>query len=208
MLYPANLDLEGRPCVVIGGGKVAARKAGDLLDCGAQVTVVSPALDDEFRVLGAFAHEARAYREGDLEDAFLAIAATDDEAVNGAVTAEAAERGILLNVVDQPDQCDFQVPSSVRRGDLLITISTGGRLPALSRRIREQLEEEFPAEWGRVLQLLGDARARAIAGIADELEKRKCLAELAGLDLVGVMRRDGEEAVRTEIDKCISRYWG
>lgn len=205
-LYPANLNLTGRLCVVIGGGKVAARKAADLLECGARVRVIAPGLDEVFPEGDGFEYESRVYRPGDLEGAFLAIAATDDEAVNRAVTAEAAGSGVILNVVDQPGRCDFQVPASIRRGDLLLTIATGGSLPALAKRLRRQLEAEFPEEWGRVLELLGEARARVIAGIDDEERKRDCLEELAGLDLVGTLHRDGEEAVKVEIEKCISRY--
>ncbi|MHB1382034.1 MAG: precorrin-2 dehydrogenase/sirohydrochlorin ferrochelatase family protein [Thermoleophilia bacterium] len=205
-LYPVNLKLAGRQCIVVGGGKVAARKVVDLLECGAAVRVISPELGEGFQGLAGFVHEPRGYHEGDLEGAFLAIAATDDEAVNAAVVAEAASRGVILNVVDQPGRCDFQVPASVRRGELLITVSSGGRLPALSKRLRQQLEDEFPAEWGRVLELLGDARARVIAGVGDEQRKRRCLTELAGLDLVGSLRQGGEDAVTREIDNCISRY--
>jgi len=206
VLYPANLNLQGRHCVVIGGGKVAARKVGDLLECGARVRVIAPGLDEAFRGLEGFQHEARGYGAGDLAGAFLAIAATDDETVNSAVTREAAELGVLLNVVDQPERCAFQVPSRVRRGDLLITVSTGGALPALSRHIRERLEQEFPAEWGPVLEMLKSARAGVISRVGDEEQKRQCLAGLAGLDLVGAMRRGGEAAVKSEIDKCISRF--
>lgn len=206
ILYPVNLNLAGRQCIVVGGGKVAARKVGDLLECGAGVRVISPELDEGFQGLAGFAHEPRCYREGDLEGAFLAIAATDDEAVNTAVVAEAESRGVILNVVDQPERCDFQVPASVRRGELLITVSSGGRLPALSKRLRRQLEAGFPEEWGRVLELLGEARIRVVVGIEDEQRKRQCLAELAGLDLVEALRQGGEEAVMREIDTCISRY--
>lgn len=205
ILYPANLNLQGRRCIVIGGGKVAARKVSDLLECGARVSVIAPALDDEFQGLSGFDREPRGYETGDLEGAFLAIAATDNEAVNSAVASEASAAGVLLNVVDQPGRCDFQVPASIRRGSLLITIATGGNLPALSGRLRRQLEEEFPEEWGRVLELLGEARARVIATFDDEERKRGCLADLAGLDLVGALRTGGDTAVKTEIDACISR---
>ena len=174
-LYPVNLKVEGRPCVIIGGGRVAARKAASLLECGARVRVISPGLDPGFGELGVFAegqaggaeagssgggagsgpgafeHISRAYREGDLEGAFLVIAATDDNAVNRAVEAEAQKRGVLLNVVDQPEHCSFYVPSSVRRGELMLTVSTGGQLPALAKRLRRQLEEEFPGEWALAL---------------------------------------------------------
>jgi precorrin-2 dehydrogenase/sirohydrochlorin ferrochelatase len=207
VLYPVNLKVEGRRCVIIGGGRVAARKAASLMECGAAIRVVAPELDPGFGELGGgFEHTARPYAAGDLEGAFLVIAATDDDAVNRAVEAEAQERQLFLNVVDKPEQCNFYVPSSVRRGDLMLTISTGGQLPALSKRLRHWLEEEFPGEWAAALELLGEARGRVISLLADEAKKKECLTELAALDLVPLLKDGGEPAARSEIEKCISRY--
>ncbi len=206
-LYPVNLRIDGRPCVIIGGGRVAARKAAALLDCGARLKVVSPELDPGFADLGVvFEHIARPYESGDLAGAFLAIAATDDDTVNRAVEAEATERQLLLNVVDKPEQCNFYVPSSVRRGELMLTVSTGGQLPALAKRLRRQLEEEFPGEWAPALELLGEARGQVISRIEDEEKKKECLTELAALDLVPLLRDGNETAARSEIEKCILRY--
>jgi len=206
VLYPANLKIEGRPCVIIGGGRVASRKAAALLECGARLKVVSPELDPGFGDPGAFEHVARPYEPGDLEGAFLAIAATDDEAVNRAVEEEARALQLLLNVVDKPEQCNFYVPSSVKRGELMLTVSTGGQLPALSKRLRRQLEEEFPGEWAPALELLGEARGQVISRISDEEKKKECLTELAALDLIPLLRDGGEFAARSEIERCISRY--
>ncbi len=206
-LYPANLKIEGRPCVLIGGGRVASRKAAALLECGALVKVISPELDPGFEeFVGGFEHIARGYETGDLDGAFLVIAATDDEAVNRAVETEAQERQVLLNVVDKPGQCNFYVPSIVRRGELMLTVSTGGRLPALSKRLRRQLEEEFSEEWADALELLGEAREEVISQIQDEVKKKECLTELAALDLVPLLKDSGESAARSEIETCISRY--
>lgn len=206
-LYPVNLRIDGRPCVIIGGGRVAARKAAALLDCGARLKVVSPELDPGFADLGVvFEHIERPYEPGDLAGAFLAIAATDDDTVNRAVEAEAAERQLLLNVVDKPEQCNFYVPSSVRRGELMFTVSTGGQLPALAKRLRRQIEGEFPGEWAPALELLGEARGQVISRIEDEGKKKECLTELAALDLVPLLRDGSETAARSEIEKCISRY--
>ena len=205
-LYPVNLRIDGRPCVIIGGGRVAARKAAALLDCGARLKVVSPELDPGFADLGVvFEHIARSYEPGDLAGAFLAIAATDDDMVNRAVEAEAARRQLLLNVVDKPGQCNFYVPSSVRRGELMLTVSTGGQLPALAKRLRRRIEREFPGEWAPALELLGEARGQVISRIEDEEKKKECLTELAALDLVPLLRDGNETAARSEIEKCISR---
>ena len=206
VLYPANLKIEGRLCVIIGGGRVASRKAAALLACGARLKVVSPELDSGFGDAAAFEHVARPYETGDLKGAFMAIAATDDDAVNRAVEEEARALQLLLNVVDKPEQCNFYVPSSVKRGDLMLTVSTGGQLPALSKRLRRQLEEEFPGEWELALELLGEARGQVISRISDEEKKKECLTELAVLDLIPLLRDGKESVARSEIEKCISRY--
>lgn len=206
-LYPVNLKVDGRPCTVIGGGRVALRKVESLLECGAEVKVVSPVIDEAFAALrGRYEHVARPYRWGDLEGSFLAIAATDDDATNRAVEEEAHARHMLLNVVDKPAQCNFFVPATIRRGELMMTVSTGGELPALSRRLRLQLEAEFPQEWSPALELLGKARRRVLARLTDAQQKQQCLAELAGLDLTGILKAGGDIAAQAEIDRCISRY--
>lgn len=159
--YPAFLDLTGRSCVVIGGGEVAERKAGALLKAGARVTVVSPESTAELSRLaerGKIAWRRRLYQPGDLEGAWLAIAATDDPAANQAVAQEAEERHVLLNVVDEPALCGFIAPSVVQRGDLTIAISTSGKSPAMARRVREEMERWLPPEYGELLDLAAEVR--------------------------------------------------
>ena len=131
------LDLSGKICIVIGGGKVAERKVQGLLACGARVTVVSPELTTGLEELAAEEKInliQRPYQEGDLLGAFLAIAATDEPQVQRRVHAEAMHANLLLNVADVPELCNFILPASLRRGDLVIAVSTGGRSPALARR--------------------------------------------------------------------------
>ena len=168
--YPVCLDLRGRACVVIGGGTVAARKVEGLLECGAQVTVVAPVLGPVLKNLlhaGRIQARLRLYAEGDLAGAALAIAATDEPSVNAAVVAEARARGVWLNVADDPARCDFILPSVVRRGDLQIAISTGGRSPALARRVREDIDRLLPAEYVELLPLLADLRVELRRAGAD-----------------------------------------
>ncbi|MFP3982558.1 MAG: bifunctional precorrin-2 dehydrogenase/sirohydrochlorin ferrochelatase, partial [Desulfurivibrionaceae bacterium] len=159
--FPVCLDLNNRPCLVIGGGRVAARKAKQLLACGAEVSVISPELDSELAVLadaGQINWQQRFYKKGDLVRAFLVIAATDDPAVQSAVYAEAEDVGVLLNVADAPQWCNFILPATVRRGDLAVSISTSGRSPALAKKLREDLEEQFGNEYDLLLRLLGSLR--------------------------------------------------
>jgi precorrin-2 dehydrogenase / sirohydrochlorin ferrochelatase len=160
--YPVCLDLRGRPCLVIGGGAVAARKVEGLLECGARVTVVAPALTPALQALlqaGRITARLRPYADGDLDGAALAIAATDERDVNALVATEARARGVWLNAADDPERCDFILPAVIRRGDLQVAISTGGRSPALARRVREDLERLLPAEYADLLPLLADVRA-------------------------------------------------
>ena len=159
--YPVFLDLRGRRCVVVGGGSVAERKVRALLEHNGSITVISPALSPGLRELaakGAIETEEREYRTGDLTEAFLAIAAADEAAVNVAVAAEGRERHALVNVVDDPDNSDFIVPSLVRRGDISVAISTAGKSPALARKLRTILEATLPDEYASILEVVSDAR--------------------------------------------------
>ncbi len=151
--FPICLDLSGKTCIVIGGGQVAERKIRSLLECGARITVVSPELTDEIAELaacGRIQFRQRPYRDGDLQGSFLTIAATDDPAVQQAVQAEAERHNLLLNVADVPERCNFILPATLRRGDLAISVSTGGKSPALARQIRQELEGRFDSAYASI----------------------------------------------------------
>ena len=193
--YPIFLDLQGKPCVVVGGGHVAERKVGVLLEHDASVIVVSPDLTPALRNLartGAFLLLEREYRKGDLEGAFVAIAATGDGAVNADVSAEARERGVPVNVVDGPDQSDFIVPSVVRRGDIAVAISTGGRSPALARKLRTVLEGTLAPEYAAVLDIVSDVRRElASRGVTVDADMwQSCLDVDALLAMISEGRQD------------------
>ena len=164
--YPICLDITGRHCIVIGGGRVAARKAQGLLAHGARVTVISPDLDAELMVLeqdGRLAWRARPYQAGDLADAFLVIAATDDAEVQERIHAEAEANNVLLNVADVPKWCNFILPATVRRGDFCLSVSTGGKSPALAKQLRQELEQQFGEEYATLLTVLGALRPLVLA---------------------------------------------
>ena len=159
--YPAFLNIEDRPCVVIGGGAVAEQKVKSLLKSKATVRVISPDFTPALQELGAnekITLVQRQYRHGDLHGQFIATAATDDNTVNEAVFREANERGIPVNVVDVTRLCSFIVPAVVRRGDITFAVSTGGKSPAMARKVREDLEKFFPEEYGKLLELVADIR--------------------------------------------------
>jgi precorrin-2 dehydrogenase / sirohydrochlorin ferrochelatase len=138
--YMACLDVTGRRCLVVGGGSVGAEKAAGLLACGARVTVVSPELDESLAELGVEWRRGR-YRRRDLRGAFLVIAATCDRAVNERVHRDAEARGMLCNVADVPDLCNFILPAVHREGPIAIAVSTGGASPALAKRLRTQIAD-------------------------------------------------------------------
>src|ERR1041385_8205432 len=160
--YPVALELAGRRCVVTGGGREAERKARALLEAEADVVVIAPRVSDGFAELvrrGGRPHVPRRYQRGDLADAFLVIAADSDREVRGAVFAEADAERVLCNAVDDIEHCHFAVPSIVRRGGLLLAISPGGRVPALAKRLRRRLCEQFGWQWEALVDVLSEVRA-------------------------------------------------
>ena len=164
--YPVALELSGRRCVVTGGGRDAEGKARALLEAEADVVVIAPRVSDGLAALvrrEEITHIRRRYRRGDLTGAFLVIAADSDRAVRAAVFAEAEAERVLCNAVDDIDHCHFAVPSIVRRGELLLAISTGGRAPALAKRLRRRLSEQFGWHWEALVDILGEVRAEALA---------------------------------------------
>jgi siroheme synthase-like protein len=156
------LDVKGKRCVVVGGGTVALRKAQSLLECGAAVEVISPEMCpglEELTSNGSLKALRRPYRCGDLKGAALVVAAADDGEANRGVSEEAAESGIPVNVVDVPGLSSFIVPSSLRRGDLTVAVSTGGKSPALARRIRAELEGGIGEEYSLLVSLADEVRS-------------------------------------------------
>jgi len=162
-LYPVMINIEGKKAVVIGGGSVALRKAKDLLECGARVTIIAPEIHDEIAHLadshaGRIDVVKRKYSSGDCEGALIVFSATDDETVNNAVYAEASSRNILINAVDDPPNCSFFMPSWFSRNGLIVAVSTSGISPSMSARIRRDLERSIPASVDESLDALKQAR--------------------------------------------------
>ena len=165
-LFPIFLKLTARPCTVIGAGKLAESKIESLLAANARVTVIAPRANARITALadaGEIALHLREYMHGDIANQFLAVAATDNAAVNRAVFAEAEASGVLINAVDDPPFCDFYFPSVVRRGDLQIAISTAGHSPALAQRLRKEINELLPLDACDWLAELGNLRREVLA---------------------------------------------
>jgi siroheme synthase-like protein len=161
------VDIKGKRCVVIGGGEVALRRAEMLMEHGAQVEIISPELCHELNRMaasGAVLSTLREYKPGDLHGAFVVVAATDNSKINNQVAEEALKLGILINVVDIPELSNFIVPSCLRRGDVTIAISTGGKSPALARRLRIELEKSFGDEYASLALLVSQVRSELKQG--------------------------------------------
>ena len=204
--YPINLvGLEKKRCIVVGGGQVAQRKVESLLEAGAErVVVISPRLTRGLRALleaNRIEHRPRGYRQEDLKDAFLVIAATNDPNVNSDVWQEAQERRLLINVVDDPARCNFFAPSVVRRGDLTISICTGGQDPALSARLRQELEPRFGREYAAFLEIAGALRDRVGRELSARARSRfwYALADSEMLALLKEGKRQEAEQLANDI---------
>jgi len=181
-MFPIFFKLEGRACLVVGAGTIAEPKIASLLRAGGVVTVVAPRANPAIAAqaaAGAVLWHPREFTQGDLDGVFLVIAATDLQPVNHTVAEEARARGILMNSVDDPPDCDFFYPSVVRRGDLQIAISTAGKSPALAQRLRQEIDALLPEDTGAWLDQLGETRLRMLAAFPLGEDRKHALHLLA-----------------------------
>lgn len=189
------LKLAGRRCLVVGAGAVAEAKIAGLLAAEATVRVVAPEATPQVQSWAA-ANQikwlARQCEPGDLNDVFLVVAATDSPDLHQQIFAEARRRGVLCNVVDVPELCDFYYPAVTQRGALQIAVSTGGHSPALAQRLRRELEEQFGPEYEAWLQQLGEERERLFAASIDPEERKRLLHDLASSDAFRAFLRKRE----------------
>jgi precorrin-2 dehydrogenase / sirohydrochlorin ferrochelatase len=181
-LFPMFMKLAGKQCLVVGAGKVGEPKIGGLIDTGARIHVVAISTSDQVREwadVGKIELALRPFSTGDLDGKFLAVAATASRSLNELVYREAQQRGVLCNVVDVPELCDFFYPAVVRRGDLQIAISTAGQSPSLAQRIRQQLEHQFGEGYAAWVEQLGATRRLVLASDLDKETKLELLHSLA-----------------------------
>jgi precorrin-2 dehydrogenase/sirohydrochlorin ferrochelatase len=196
--YPVNLNIRNRPCLVVGGGGVGTRKVQTLVDCGARVTVVSPrssARLAEMAAAGLIALKKRTYRSSDLEDTFLVIGATDDEALNRQIHADAEDRNTLCNIADRPEICNFILPAIVNRGDLVLAVSTSGKSPAYAKKVRKELEKQFGAEYEPFLRLMGAIRERLLREKHEPEAHKPLFEKLISAGLLGLVKDHNVEQI-------------
>lgn len=208
--YPINLNLAGRRCAVIGGGAVAERKALTLLAAGAAVTIFSPQLTSVLsgivrdKKIEYFAHS---YRAGDIKDFFMVIIATNDPAVNRLAAEEAKANGALINIADAPELCDFTVPATISRGDLVITVSTGGKSPAMARRVREEIEELYGMEYGLYLDLIGRLRRELKEKPGCDRERTAFWRQAVDREVLDLLKQGRLQEAEEKIEHAISCAW-
>ncbi len=191
-LYPINLNITNQLCVVIGGGAVATRKVNALLACDARIRLISPEISNE---LMQFADNStvewipRSYLSGDLQGATLAFALTNRPQVQHQIATEAKEQGIPINIADNPDTCTFHTPATIRRGELLITIATGGSSPVLASDIRQELELRYGPEYGIFVELLAEIRRLAISQGTSPEEHKALATRILRSNLLALLKK-------------------
>ncbi|MFH1351629.1 MAG: bifunctional precorrin-2 dehydrogenase/sirohydrochlorin ferrochelatase [Pseudomonadota bacterium] len=205
--YPILIQLEGKKAVVVGGGMVAQRKIDTLLAYHADVHVISrdltPTLSkylEEGRI-GLLGHE---FRDDYLDGAFIVIAATDDPLLNRQVSEKTSSRGLLINAVDQPADCSFIVPSILRRGDLLVAVSTSGKSPAFAKKVREELEEQFGDEYGSFLALMGRLRGEILGKGLSQDENKRIFLELVNSHILDAIAENDWNEVATILNRIMN----
>jgi precorrin-2 dehydrogenase / sirohydrochlorin ferrochelatase len=203
--YPVFLNLNGKKTVVVGGGKVAERKIRALLQTKADITVISPEITARIRreeIKGRIRYICRQYKQGDLKNAFLVIAATDSAKINERVSREAPG---LVNVVDTPNMCNFIVPSVIKRGPLRIAVSTSGVSPALSRSIRQEIEQCYSKEFSAYLRSLRTIRSEAMKRIKDPQKRGEFLKAVATKEMIGILRGKGCNGAQKAVRQLFSK---
>jgi precorrin-2 dehydrogenase/sirohydrochlorin ferrochelatase len=199
-LFPAFLKIEHQPCLVIGAGAVGEEKIGGLLKAGAEVRVVAPNATERIQSWareGMITWEARRFRVDDLAGAFLVVAATSSPNLHERIYKEARRKKVLCNVVDDPQHCDFYYGSVVRRGALQIAISSAGNSPALTQRLRKQLEQQFGAEYALWLEELRETRERLFARRIAPARRKELLHRLASESSFEEFLRRRNRALKT-----------
>ena len=196
--YPVHLNIQNRSCLVVGGGGVGTRKVTTLLECGGDVTVVSPVVTRQLEELVSsrlIKLRKRSYQTGDLDGMFLVIGATNDERLNRQISSDADRLNTLCNIADRPEVCNFILPSIVHRDDLVITISTSGKSPAMAKKLRKMLENQFGEEYGNFLQLMGAVRKKLLSQAHEPEAHKHIFEQLIASDLVAMIRDNKIEDV-------------
>jgi len=209
--FPVLLNVSGRLCVVVGGGDVAARKVGTLVERGAVVKVISPDAVDEIKDLVArdvIEWEQRGYRQGDLEGTFLCVAASDDPEVDMEVRHECYVRRVLANVVDAPEESDYQVPSFFEDGKLLIAVSTSGMSPAVARTLRRMIQSYLGSSFAEALEVINGFRERVKDEIGDARSRVRFWEEGVTSEVLDKVREGDLAGLKAMLEQALEKFKG
>ena len=208
--YSINIILKNRPVAVIGGGKVAERKILGLLDTGARITVIAPAVTGKIKTWAGQKKvilKAKDFEEKDLKGKTLVFAATDSDEVNKQVARRARKQGVLVNCVDKPKECDFFVPSFFRRGSLLVTVSTGGKVPALAKGVRGEIEVSFDEVFADYVEMLSQARESIYQNSAlDTKKKMEVIEKLLESKLLSLLKKGKKREAKKFLKEFLQEH--
>ncbi|MDR1616895.1 MAG: bifunctional precorrin-2 dehydrogenase/sirohydrochlorin ferrochelatase [Syntrophomonadaceae bacterium] len=210
-LFPVFLNLAGKNCLVVGGGRVATRKAADLLDYKAEITVVSPEAGAKIKgwdETGGIVWRKKLFSPDDLSGMYLVMAATGSPLLNREIAELCRRRGIMINAADDPDNCDFFVPSVMRRKSLAIAVSTEGKSPLFARLLRQRLESVITDSYGDLVELLGEKREIIRAMALDDSQRRQLVTSLIDESTLEFLEQGEYEKIRERIEKCMSSRQG
>lgn len=199
--YPVNLVVQGRPCLVVGGGAVAARKVRGLLEAGAEVKVVAPQVVDDITASGVTC-ELRPYDKADLAGMWVVIAATDDSELNASIHADCEAARVWVNAADDAAACSFMLPAVVRQGPLTVAVSTSGYSPALASWIRSHVEQWMGPEFAELAEMLSEARLalKDLGRSTEEVDWRKAL----DWDMLELIKAGETARARERLQACLS----
>ncbi|MBI1870374.1 MAG: bifunctional precorrin-2 dehydrogenase/sirohydrochlorin ferrochelatase [Chlamydiae bacterium] len=211
MYYPVFLNLKGKTSAIFGGGPIALRKAESLIDCGSKVCVYAPEVIPEIENLAKkekIIWEKKVYEPDDLVGVHLVIASTNDRLINAAIFREAEERGLFVNVVDDPELCNFIAPSILRRGKLVIAVSTEGASPAMAKKIRQDLELEFGPEYALFLKAMESSRKDIQERLPKEEQRREFFTQLVHSNILeqirlGLNANEIQKVINQKIEKFL-----
>lgn len=192
-LYPVSLNIKNKRCVVVGGGSVAERKIRSLLGAQANVFVISPLVTDKIAQLykeKKITLLESEYESDLIQNSFLVIAATDDRLVNEAISKDCEKNNILVNVIDSFEESNFVVNATIKQKDLIISVSTSGKSPALARRIKEELSVKYGAEYGVLLEILGEFRNIVKKEVSDEQVRREFFTRATGPEILDLIKQE------------------
>ena len=201
-LYPVNLVLAGRSCLVVGGGDIAARKVVGLLACGADVTVIAPEVVEELVEEPRVKVEQRRFRPGDCADRWFVVVATDDSAVNEAVAADATAHRVWINAADDPGNCSATLPAVFRQGELTVAVATGGRSPAMASWLRDSIAADLGPEIAELLTIVAEVRLelRSAGQSTEGLGWRQALDS----DMLALIRAGHTDRAKERLHACLS----